>query len=85
MNEKDKRVQAAMAFALTSGGRPALERIFAALADPDTADQALDTSSRSGRRMSRKSRPACRIRTRSCASRSRSRSASSAARKRPRP
>ncbi len=42
MNEKDKRVQAAMAFALTSGGRPALERIFAALADRDTADQALE-------------------------------------------
>jgi HEAT repeat protein len=41
-NEKDKRVQAAMAFALTLAGRPALERIVAALADRDTADQALE-------------------------------------------
>ena len=41
-NEKDERVQAAMAFALTRSGHPAHERIFAALADRDTTDQVLE-------------------------------------------
>jgi HEAT repeat protein len=40
--EKDERVQAAMAFALTRAGHSALERIFAALGDSDTTDQALE-------------------------------------------
>jgi HEAT repeat protein len=40
--ENDERVQAAMAFALTRAGHPALERIFAALGDEDTTDQALE-------------------------------------------
>jgi HEAT repeat protein len=41
-NEGDDRVRIAMAFALASAGRPALEPIITALADRDTADQALE-------------------------------------------
>jgi HEAT repeat protein len=41
-NEEDERVRTAMVFALTSAGRPKIELLFGALADRDTADQALE-------------------------------------------
>ena len=40
--ERDEAVAAAMAFALAAAGRPYIERVVMALADPDTANQALD-------------------------------------------
>ena len=40
--ERDEAVVAAMAFALAASGRPYLDRLVQALADPDTANQALE-------------------------------------------
>jgi len=40
--ERDEAVVAAMAFALAAAGRPYLDRLVQALADPDTANQALE-------------------------------------------
>ena len=40
--ERDEAVAAAMAFALAAAGRPYVERLVQALADPDTANQAMD-------------------------------------------
>ena len=40
--ERDEGVAAAMAFALAAAGRPYLDRVITALADPDTANQALE-------------------------------------------
>ena len=40
--ERDEAVAAAMAFALAAAGRPYVDRVIMALADPDTANQALD-------------------------------------------
>jgi len=40
--ERDEAVAAAMAFALAAVGRPYLDRVIMALADPDTANQAID-------------------------------------------
>ena len=40
--ERDEAVAAAMAFALAMGGRPFVERVVLALADHDTANQAMD-------------------------------------------
>jgi HEAT repeat protein len=40
--ERDEAVAVAMAFALAAAGRPYAERVIMALADPDTANQALD-------------------------------------------
>ena len=40
--ERDEAVAAAMAFALAAAGRPYVDRLVRALADPDTANQAMD-------------------------------------------
>ena len=40
--ERDEAVATAMAFALAAAGRPYVDRLVLALADPDTANQALD-------------------------------------------
>ncbi len=40
--ERDEAVVAAMSFALAAAGRPYLDRLVQALADPDTANQALE-------------------------------------------
>ena len=42
IEERDKAVLTAMAFALAASGRPYVERVVMALADPDTANQAID-------------------------------------------
>jgi HEAT repeat protein len=41
-DERDEAVAAAMAFALAAGGRPYLDRVVQALADEDTASQAVE-------------------------------------------
>jgi HEAT repeat protein len=41
-DERDETVSTAMAFALAMGGRPYVERVVLALADNDTANQAMD-------------------------------------------
>ena len=40
--ERDESVVAAMSFALAAAGRPYVDRLVQALADPDTANQALE-------------------------------------------
>jgi HEAT repeat protein len=42
MEERDKPVSAAMAFALAAAGRPYLDRVVLALADNETANQAIE-------------------------------------------